>query len=142
MKKALLFLAALAGIAAGVLVWRRRQAAPAVPESLWTNAPGNGSTVHAATVPPAAAPPVAVTTGDEPLAMSAGKKEPKARPAKARAPKAAPAGDVSGRETSEEAKPARAKPASTRSSGGKPAATKPSEKRATSPAAGTSEAEA
>ena len=144
MKKALVFLAAVAGIAAGVLVWRRWRAS-AVPDTLWTSAPA---------VEPAVSAPLAAvgSSGADPAsggmsqeqgskAASVKAKEPKAAPVKAKSPKSKSGESKSGESKSGESKPAKATPASSKPTSAKPAATKAAGKKsaATRPATGTSD---
>lgn len=144
MKKALVFLAAVAGIAAGVLVWRRRRAS-AVPDSLWTSAPAVGPAVSAplAAVGSSGADPASggMPREEEPKAASVKAKSPKAAPVKAKSPKAKSGAAKSGGSKSGGSKPAKAKPASSKPTSAKPAATKAAGKKpaATRPATGTSD---
>jgi hypothetical protein len=66
MKKALMFLAVAAGIAGGVLFWRRRQAAATAgsSDSLWTDSPS--SAPHAIAYPASPVTPAPITAETEP----------------------------------------------------------------------------
>ena len=66
MKKAVMFLAVAAGIAGGVLFWRRRQAAATAgsSDSLWTDSPS--SAPHAIAYPASPVTPAPITAETEP----------------------------------------------------------------------------
>ncbi len=149
MKKALVLLAAVAGIAAGVLVWRRRRAS-AVPDSLWTSAPAvePGVSAPLAAVASSGADPDSggMSREEEPKAASVKAKEPKAAPEKAKSPKAKSGGgksggSKSGGSKSGGSKPAKPEPASSKPTSAKPAQAKAAGKKpaATRPATGTSD---